>query len=272
MLMCHHFTPLFNLFRKSVEETSSSGVNLEIVVESEITAGLEVEGVGISSTVKIPPAFQRVWGYSSNFQKVEKFFSEKQGLISTAIGNCVTYQMSLDTFELPSFTSPFKKAIAELYEASKSREDSQINTIAQYLFERKYSKLVRQTVDLETLKNCNYLSGTKIYGILKDHKKCKSSDQDKLNSFGRDNVEEIISTKGSCPTDIHTWAIQSFTRVPLKFKLSPIFSLFQDRYIITSNLESNCQKISSTLPVRKWLVPLYHKYCNVMGVDCSIKN
>ena len=220
MLMCHHFPLLFNLFRKSVEGTSGSGVNLQIVVESEITAGLEVEGVGISSTVKIPPAFQRVWGDSSNFQKVEKFFSEKQGLISTAIGNCVMYQMSLDTFEMPSFTSPFKKAIAELYEASKSREDSQINTIAQYLFERKYSKLVRQTADLETLKNCNYLSGTKIYGILKDHKKCKSSDQDKLNSFGRDNVEEIISTKGSCPTDIHTWAIQSFTPVPFKFSPS----------------------------------------------------
>ena len=129
MLMCHHFPLLFNLFRKSVEETSGSGVNLQIVVESEITAGLEVEGVGISSTVKIPPAFQRVWGDSSNFQKVEKFFSEKQGLISTAIGNCVMYQMSLDTFEMPSFTSPFKKAIAELYEASKSREDRQINTI-----------------------------------------------------------------------------------------------------------------------------------------------
>ena len=129
MLMCHHFTLLFNLFRKSIEETSSSGVNLQIVVESEITAGLEVEGVGISSNVKNPVAFQRVWGDSSNFQKVEKFFSEKQGLISTAIGNCVTYQMSLDTFELPSFTTPFKKAIAELYEASKSREDRQINTI-----------------------------------------------------------------------------------------------------------------------------------------------
>ena len=107
--------------------------------------------------------------------------------------------------------------------------------------------------------------------MLKDQSKCKSSDQDKLNSFGRDNVEEIISTKGSCPTDIHIWAIQSFTPVPLKFKLSPIFSLFQDRYIITSNLESNCQKISNTLPIRKWFVPLYHKYCNVMGVIVVLK-
>lgn len=54
-------------------------------------------------------------------------------------------------------------------------------------------------------------------------------------------------------------------------KLSPIFSLFQDRYIITSNLESNCQKISNTLPIRKWFVPLYHKYCNVMGVIVVLK-
>ena len=73
--MSHNIKLLFNLFRKSIEETSSSGVNLQIVIESEITAGLEVEGVGISSTVKNPVAFQRVWGDSSNFQKVEKFFS-----------------------------------------------------------------------------------------------------------------------------------------------------------------------------------------------------
>ena len=84
--------------------------------------------------------------------------------------------------------------------------------------------------------------------------------------MSRDNVEEIIITKGSRPTDIKNWVTQSFTPVPLQFQLSPIVNLFTK-----TNLQRN--KISATdneiLNFKKWFLPMYWDYCKMVGVPCQ---
>ena len=262
-------------------------MNLQIGVETRVTAGVK----GLSTSFSIPPPFQRAWGDSRNMQKLEKFFSEKQGLISTTMGTCAMYEMSLNTFQLPSFTIPFKSALKELYRARKSSAEKQKQLFiqfisqfgthflieatmgAQYIFETKYSKLVRQKMDSDYLKNCSYVAGTRIFGIQveKDKNKCTASNQQALKSLGNENIEQVVITKGSRPTDIKTWATQNFTPFPLKFQLSPIINIFEDRHMKGVNLDDNGQKNVSSLDIRKWFVPMYYNYCNLLGTICKKK-
>lgn len=144
---------------------------------------------------------------------------------------------------------------------------------AQYIFETKYSKLVRQKMDSDYLKNCKYVAGTRIFGIQveKDKNKCTASNQQALKSLGNENIEQVVITKGSRPTDIKTWATQNFTPFPLKFQLSPIINIFEDRHIKGVNLDDNGQKNVSSLDIRKWFVPMYYNYCNLLGTICKKK-
>lgn len=274
-------------------ESSSGGFNLQIGVETDVTAGVEVgdeEGsVSGSISATIPPPFQRAWGDSSNMQSMEKFFSDEQGLVSTTMGICVMYKMSISTYYVPPFTNEFKEALIALYKANKEKQKEEFIKFtgqfgthflikaklgAQYMLETKYSRKVRKEMDLSTLKSCNYVSGSKVFGIQveKDSNKCSSSDLKNLKSMGRENVEEEVITKGSRPTDIEKWATQDFTPVILQFQLSPIVNLLKDSYIKKANLIVDGKKVTRSLDIRKWFVPLYYKYCEVKGIDCKTKS
>ena len=189
-----------------------------------------------------------------------------------AMGMCLSYEVQLDTHHLPPFTTPFKAALQQLITALYRgnwylrseflkfiRQYGTHFTIktklgAQFVHETRYSGNVRQEFNSDTLRACSHVQGSKIFGIQieKDNSKCSNSDKRRLDTMSRDNVEEIIITKGSRPTDIKNWVTQSFTPVPLQFQLSPIVNLFTK-----TNLQRN--KISATdneiLNFRKWFLP-----------------
>lgn len=277
-------------YRKYVAESSSSGVNLQIGTDKEVTAGIDIGGlVDVSSTQTIPKPFSRAWGNSKDFQEVTKFFSEKQGMISTSMAKCIVYEMSLDTFHLPSFTTPFTHALVELYTARNNLDHvkkalfrkfiGQYGTHflieskmgAQYIYRTKYTKTVRDTMTANTLKDCNYVEGSKIFGIQiePDSTNCKQTDMNKINQMRRENIKATIITKGSRPTgQVEDWATQEFHPIPLAFKLSPIVNLMTEKYINNVNLNHNTRPISASA-IRKWFVPLYFDYCNSMLIDCG---
>ena len=263
-------------------------MDLQIGTETELTVGIPVKGVEISASTTIPPLFQRAWGDSRKFQETERFFSEKKGMISTSMGICYMYEVLLDSYKLPPFTDPFKLALRELFRARTLSTLSQRTVFkrfvgqygthflvrtkmgAEFIYQTKYHEKARKEFNANTLKECNYLKGAKVFGIQieSDKSGCTSSQESKLNQLGNSNVEVEVITKGSRPTDIKGWATQNFTPVPLKFKLSSIINLMKKRYIEDQNLEDNGEKVNS-FEIRKWFLPLYYDYCTVMNVDCG---
>ena len=237
---------------------SSTGVNLQIGVEREITAGVSIKVFKASTKATIPPPFTRAWGDSRGMEKLETFFSKKKGLVILSMGLCYSYEIQLDTHFLPPFTKPFKYALKDLHKASFGslalkttqfikfiRQYGTHFTIktklgAQFVHETRYSGEVRRQFSADKLRACSHVQGSKIFGIQieKDSSKCSSSDKNQLDAMSRGNVEEIIVTKGSRPTDIKNWATQVFTPVPLQFQLSPIVNLFTDQ-----NLKVNEVKV-----------------------------
>ena len=263
-------------------------MDLQIGTETELTVGIPVKGVEISASKKIPVPFQRAWGDSRKFQKTERFLSEQKGMISTSIGICYMYEVLLDSYKLPPFTEPFKIALGELFRARKLSASSQRTAFkkfvgqygthflvrtklgAEFAHQTKYHEKARKEFNANTLKECNYVKGARLFGIQVEQSKsgCTSSQESKLKQLGSSTVEVEVITKGSRPTDIEHWAKQKFTPVPLKFKLSSIINLMKKQYIEDQNLEDKGEKVNS-FEIRKWFVPLYYDYCTVMNVDCS---
>ena len=263
--------------------TSSSGVNLQIGVEREVTAGVDIKGVSASSKSTIPPPFTRAWGDSNGMKKLKTFFSQEKGMMTLQMGLCFSYEVQLDTHYLPMFTTPFKAAIIHLNKASSMnyaykksaffkfiRQYGTHFTIktklgAQFIHETRYSSKIRENFNSETLRECSQRSGAKIFGIQveKDSSKCTSSDQQKLNNMKRGNIEEVTITKGSRPDTIRKWSIQEFTPVPLKFQLSPIVNLFTN-----GNYKRNDINVNG-IALRRWFLPMFWDYCKIVGVPCN---
>ena len=257
-------------------------MNLQIGVEQEVTAGVDVKGVSASTSATIPPPFTRAWGDSKGMTKLKTFFSQKKGLVTMAMGSCLSYEVQLDTHHLPPFTTPFKAALQQLYTAASQSHARKLSVFfkfirqygthftiktklgAQFIHETRYSGEVRREFNSDTLKACSHKSGAKIFGIQieKDSSKCTSSAKQKLDAMSRENFEEIVVTKGSRPTDIKNWATQLFTPIPLQFQLSPIVNLFTDQ-----NLKRN--NIVNSAVIRRWFLPMYWNYCKIVGVPCN---
>ena len=269
---------------------SSSGVNLQLGVEQEVTVGVDIKGVSASSTATIPPPFTRAWGDSNGMKKLKTFFSQKKGMMTLEMGLCFSYEVQLDTHYLPMFTTPFKAAIIHLNKASSMsysykksaffkfiRQYGTHFTIktklgAQFLHETRYSSKIRENFNSETLRECSQKSGAKIFGIQveKDSSKCTSSDQQKLNNMKRGNIEEFTITKGSRPDTIRKWSTQDFTPVPLKFQLSPIVNLFTDANFKRNNIrDAYGEEISESAYLRRWFLPMFWDYCKIVGVPCN---
>ena len=133
-----------------------------------------------------------------------------------AMGMCLSYEVQLDTHHLPPFTTPFKAALQQLIKALYRgswylrseflkfiRQYGTHFTIktklgAQFVHETRYSGNVRRQFNSDTLRACSNVQGSKIFGIQieKDNSKCSNSDKLRLDTMSRDNVEEIIITKG----------------------------------------------------------------------------
>ena len=263
-------------------------MDLQIGTETELTVGIPVKGVEISASKTIPVPFQRGWGDSRKFQEMERFLTEEKGMISTSMGICYMYEVLLDSYKLLPFTDPFKIALRALFSARKLSASSQRTAFkrfvgqygthflvrtkmgAEFTYQTKYHEAARKQFDANTLKECNYVKGAKLFGIQLEQDKsgCTSTQESRLNQLGSSNVEVEVITKGSRPTDIKDWATQNFTPVPLKFQLSSIINLMKEQYIDDQNLEDNGEKVNS-FEIRKWFLPLYYDYCTVMNVDCS---
>jgi len=248
--------------------------------ETEVTAKIKLKGVvelGVKKT--IPKAFTRPWADSNGMKSLEEFFSKKKGMVALTLGTCTMYEVFLNTFHLPPFREAFKVAIKELYQATSQSAPIQKSKFvkfisqygthfllrarmgAQFMHLTKYSEDTRNTFATETLEACNEVSGAEVFGIQieKDQKRCSSTDQQKLRNLGRSNVDEVIITKGSRPTDIKNWVKQNFTPNPLQFQLSPIVNLFTDTHLAGI--------IPNSFALRKWFLPLYYDYCKTFGIE-----
>eukprot|EP00111_Clytia_hemisphaerica_P000230 TCONS_00000580-protein len=89
--------------------------------------------------------------------------------------------------------------------------------------------------------------------------------------MSRSDVEDVVITRGSRPTDIKDWSTQDFKPVPIQFTLSPIVNLFTNSILKRNNITVGGHQISDSLKIRSWFLPLYWDYCKVMGVECKTK-
>ena len=270
----------YSFCRDFATQSSSSGFNLQVGTETEVTANIKLgKVISLGATKTIPQAFTRAWADSRGMKSLEEFFSKKKGMVALTLGSCTMYEVFLNTFHLPPFRESFKVAIKDLHKAASQsavvqraklvKFISQYGTHfllrarmgAQFMHLTKYSEITRRRFTTQTLEACNQVSGSKVFGIQieKDKKQCSSSDQDKLKELGRNNVEEVIITKGSRPTDIKNWVKQEFTPNPLQFQLSPIVNLFTDKHLAGI--------VPDSFTIRKWFLPLYYDYCRTFGIE-----
>ena len=266
-------------------------MDLQIGVERDISAGINIKGVEASSSFTIPPPFQRGWRDSENMGKLRSFFSQKKGMVTISVGICLSYQLRLQQYRYPPFTDSFKNAIQDLYSAVwKSHPDQEqafkkfinefgthflVHTVlgAEFIHETKYSGDVRRHYNVDTLKECSQVAGSKIFGIQveQDTSKCTATDQKKLGGRSSADVEDIVITRGSRPTDIKDWATQKFNPVPIQFTLSPIVNLFADSTVKRNGVKDKFGQQIDTSYIRSWFLPMYWDYCKVMGVECQSK-
>ncbi|XP_066925072.1 uncharacterized protein [Clytia hemisphaerica] len=275
-------------YRKFMRETSKSGVDLQVGTETEVTAGIDIKGASISATKKIPEPFTRAWGKSNDFQSMQGLFSEKKSLVATSFAKCQLYEVIIHTFSsIPPLMEPFKKSIKELHQASGADKNTQLRIFKSFIrhygthFSIKTSfggEIVHRTVfssstkkkfDGEKIKKCEYVRGSKIFGIQveQDKEGCSSTDEKRLYNEQGSTIVSSIMSKGAPPEkDIYTWAQQDFKSVPLKYQLSPIINLFKKKYL-DDGLQVSAEGI------RKWFVPLYFNFCvSMYGSECSERN
>eukprot|EP00111_Clytia_hemisphaerica_P012108 TCONS_00035571-protein len=275
-----------NQMSSSLEETSKSGYNLQLGYESEVTAG--VEGLDLSSD--IPAPFTMAWSNSKSTKNAASSFSEEQGMVSFTHGMCIQYEMKLSAYLLPEFMPPFVMAIGELHDASSQSPSEQESAFKKFVNEfgthymihselgalfaqqTTYSGTVRQNMDNEALQQCNSKQAVKLFGIQigPDTSKCTDTAEETLNSYSDSDVKKITITKGSRPTDIADWATQEFTPTPLKYQFSPIVNIFQKNFIEERNITNSDGDDVDSLKLRQWFMPLYDKYCEVLGFKCSM--
>ena len=197
------------------------------------------------------------------------------------------YEVKLSPFHLPPFKVAFKAALNDLYKGAKLSPSQQIQLFrkfirhygthfqlwtklgAQFMHQTRYTETAREHLSAESLRACNSVKGAEIFGIQieKDKDSCSASDKKKLKLLGRKNVEELIITKGSKPTDIKHWVTQKYIPIPLSFQLSPIINLFTDKLIRDANIRINGKHITDSLTIRKWFVPLYFDFCKTVGIE-----
>ena len=268
-------------------ESSKVGVDLQIGTETKVTAGIKIKIIDLKVEKKIPPAFKRAWSESRGMKKLEEFFSEKKGMVALTLGVCTMYEVKLSPYHLPPFRSAFKAALTELYKAANLTPNQRISVFrkfirhygthfqlatklgAQFMHQTRYTETARKSLSAESLRACNNLKGAEVFGIQveKDKSSCTTSDKQKLKQLGHKNVEELIITKGSRPTDIKKWAVQDYVPIPLAFELSPIVNLFTDKLIRDANIRINGKRITDSFTIRKWFVPLYFDFCKTVGIE-----
>ena len=277
-----------------MEKSSSSGVDLQIGNEVEISAkvGAEAGGEGgkvsgeVSASTTIPPALTRAWSDSEESSNLNTFFSDENGMLIVASGECLLYNMKLSTYHLPPFSEGFKNALCDLYNSRDADNSEKIGKFrkfikaygthyinkatlgTEYMYRSKFSKKAREQMSDSKLKTCSRLVGTKIFGIQVEGNKagCSADDEKTVEKLNTEGSETKIVTKGArAVSDIKEWAKAKFYPVVLKTGLSPLVNLFTKNIISKANLKCNAQASG----ISKWFVPLYLNYCKSMGITCD---
>ena len=271
-----------------MRETSKTGVDLQLGTETEVTAGIDIKKASISATKKIPVPFTRAWGKSSDFQTMRGLFSEKKALVATSYAKCQLFEVIIHTLSsIPPLMEPFKQSIKELHQASSADKTTQLGVFKSFIrhygthFSMKttfggeiihrtvFSSSTKKKFDGETIKKCEYVKGSKIFGIQveQDKEGCSKTDEQQLYNEAGSTIVSSTMSKGARPVNnIYLWAQQDFKPVPLEYQLSPIINLFKKKYL-------DDQLQVSAEGIRKWFVPLYFDFCiSMYGRECSERN
>jgi len=284
------FTTL-NSYRDYLTKETSSGRDLQIGTETEVTVGVEGKGISASGTKTIPPPFTRAYGDSSDMKDIKSLFTEKKGFMTVSTASCFLYKMTIIPYKQPPFLDEFVEALGILYSkryssaVAKKEEFRKFIDIFGTHYQREVlfgSKImirttftgdVKRNSDIESLKRCNFVEGSTVFGIQveESRKGCNKEKKTKIQNRFRNQIHTQITTRGSTniATSISEWnQDKQFKPIPLKFKLAPIVNLMVRAYIDDRNLMYNNQRIISK-EIRKWFVPLYFDYCKTMGIDCD---
>jgi len=274
-------------YRKAMLETSKSGFDLQVGTDTEVTLGVDIKAAKISAKKTIPKPFERAWGKSKDFEKIESMFSSKNAVVATASAKCQLYEVTIHTFSsIPPLLEPFKNSIKELNRVNNAdhwaKEGAFRNFIKAYgtHFSRKtifggeiihrsvFSGSVKKSVNQDKIKNCEYVRGSKVFGIQVEQDKsgCTSEDEKRLYNTAGSTVEVTTMSKGAAPdSNIYNWAKQQFKAVPLRYELVPIVNLFKGKFL-------DQQLHVSAENIRKWFVPMYFDFCvSMYGKECTEK-
>lgn len=272
-----------------MEESSTIGYDLQVGYEIEVTAS--IPDIPLEGKTTIPPPFTRAWSESKTVSKAASGFVSKSGMVSIAKGICMQYQVELNDYELPAFTVSFNSAIKDLFSASKenaviqkAKFKSFIQNYGTHFMKRvqfgssfmqrsTYSGNIRRKMDADILQECNSKKGFEYYGMQleEDATKCSNTSKSSLYRYRSSDFETKTIIKGALPTDIEHWTTQMFTApVPLKYNFAPIVNLFRIKIVDARNIKSDDGSPVKAADINKWFVPLYHDYCNTMGINCTI--
>jgi len=283
----------FESLRKAVEKGTSRGGGIQIGVEADITleasAGVGEGGsVGGSASYTVPPPFKNSWGESQSMKKAQQFFSSSMGslVISEAECSLWVFQITHQT-RLPMFTQRFKQALQKLNDANHKSCDEQQKAFKEFITDYgthffvhmtfgakvstvyEYSESATSILNDSDLKGCADKSMAIQLGVIigrNDYSKSCSAHADSvLKGLTKGKVQFKQMTKGSVPVkDIAEWSKVEFTPVPTHFILSAMPNLLAKRHLKD---QAGINVDGATL--RKWFVPMYFKYCEAMGKDCT---
>jgi len=274
----------------SLAEESSEGGGMQLGLPLDVTANVNIPvgssgaTVGGSVSTKIPPPFKTGWSESDSMKRARKFFSTTGGSIVISEATCNLKRARLSMSRVPLYSQGFKDAVKMLNDATKKDVNVQKSVFRMFVFDygthfftnmvfgAKVGQVMQYSEEATSMLNDEALAGcsnkeTSVFiglGINSNSDGCDNSTKKMLNGMEGGTTTTNQITKGSKPTSFDKWSDQKFTPVPLHFQLAPIANLFSDR-----NLERQTGMQIDGLSLRQWFVPMFWKYCETMGIDCS---
>jgi len=283
----------YNSLSQSVEASTEASGGIQVGVEAELSYGVEVSdptgtaSVSAGVSAAIPPPFQSGWSESTSMTTARDFFREGGGSIAVSRAECSEKRVTLIATSLPSFSAAFKDALQHLndhnYDSCQDQQNAFrlfIESFGTHYFTRvnfgasistftEYSERTSSMLNDRQMKACSgremEIQFGPVLGLSNSEGGCNNEARDSLTENSNSNRQRYQITKGSRPAqDTGRWAEGNFVPVPIQFKLAPIINLLTER-----NLDGQSGLTLDRPRLRKWLVPMYFNYCEVMGVSCQ---
>ena len=117
-------------FRNYLEEQTSTATNLQIGIETEVTAGVNTKA--IISSEKL---FKQAWGNSEKFKGLKEEFNENQAMLVSSMARCTVYEIQLKENDMPKLTTNFIDVIARLYMSRNKTTEQKKKVFRQFIRE-----------------------------------------------------------------------------------------------------------------------------------------